>query len=129
MVARAVQVFATRSYAGTSIDELVTELGVHRNSLYRVFGSKRGLYLAALRHSLSYDVGPLLESGGPPRPTGPELDLLLLALAEQAPVDREVAALVTETLAELDRGSGGPDATARILGERLRTRVVGPDQI
>ncbi|WP_408649259.1 helix-turn-helix domain-containing protein [Streptomyces herbicida] len=33
--------FAERGYEGTSVDDLVRALGVHRGSLYKVFGSKR----------------------------------------------------------------------------------------
>ncbi len=45
----AAELFARHGYEGTSVDDLVTAVGVHRGSLYKVFGSKRGLYLAALR--------------------------------------------------------------------------------
>lgn len=142
VIGLAAEVFATQSYAGTSIDELVTRLGVHRNSLYKAFGSKRGLYLAALRHSLSYDVRPLLEQlatagsetarleAARQDPShGVGLDLVLLALAEQAPVDREVARLAREALAGLDEAGGGPEFTNRVIGERLRARVRdGDDQ-
>ncbi|MFD0635702.1 helix-turn-helix domain-containing protein [Catenulispora yoronensis] len=48
-VLAAAALFADRVYAGVSVDDLVVALGVHRHSLYRTFGSKRGLYLAALR--------------------------------------------------------------------------------
>ena len=46
VVRAAVGLFGGRSYDGVSIDDLVNHLGVHRNSLYKTFGSKRGLYLA-----------------------------------------------------------------------------------
>jgi TetR/AcrR family transcriptional repressor of nem operon len=36
----------------------VVRLGVQRNSLYKVFGGKRGLYLAALRWHLEHQVHP-----------------------------------------------------------------------
>ncbi|WP_280181084.1 helix-turn-helix domain-containing protein, partial [Nocardia farcinica] len=49
VIAAAARLFAERAYDGVSVDDLVDHLGVHRNSLYKVFGSKRGLYLAALR--------------------------------------------------------------------------------
>ncbi|MFI6285058.1 TetR/AcrR family transcriptional regulator [Streptomyces sp. NPDC051018] len=149
VIRAAAELFASRTYDGTSIDDLVAHLGVHRNSLYKTFGSKRGLYLAALRWSLEHDIAPLAErvaAGEGPLDalreslTAPDagagLDLLLLAAAERAPEDAEVASLVTEGFAALDRAaatpvradsSAGGDAlatalTAAILGLRLRAR-------
>ncbi|MFI1865242.1 TetR/AcrR family transcriptional regulator [Streptomyces jumonjinensis] len=120
VVRSAARLFAGRSYDGTSIDDLVTRLGLHRNSLYKTFGSKRGLYLAALRWSLEHEVAPLIdrvtEAAGPaealraalgPPDGGGGLDLLLLAAVELAPEDAEVAELVARTLAALDEAAGG----------------------
>ncbi|SCF18619.1 transcriptional regulator, TetR family [Micromonospora viridifaciens] len=149
----AASLFAGRTYDGISVDDLVTHLGVHRNSLYKVFGSKRGLYLAALRWHLEHRVRPLLAKvGAAPDPTqalrdmfvadtaSPDLDLLLLAVVERAPVDSEVAEEVARTMRDFDAaidltlGDGGPVAddapsplayalTAAILGLRLRVRT------
>lgn len=159
MVGAAADLFARRAYDGVSVDDLVAHLGVHRNSLYKVFGSKRGLYLAAFRWYLEHRVRPLLGrvreaadpagalrdlAGSPDR--GAELDLLLLAMAERAPVDPEVADEVARTLGDLDAavapgpcaaaspGGAAPaaahvptDATAAALGLRLRLRAAaGP---
>ncbi|MFV2118625.1 TetR/AcrR family transcriptional regulator, partial [Streptomyces sp. Act-28] len=59
VVEAAADLFARRAYDGVSVDDLVAHLGVHRNSLYKVFGSKRGLYLAALRWHLEHRLRPL----------------------------------------------------------------------
>jgi len=59
VVRAAVDLFARRSYDGTSVDDLVNHLGVHRGSLYKTFGSKRGLYLRALRRHIDHDVAAL----------------------------------------------------------------------
>ncbi|MFE7132109.1 TetR/AcrR family transcriptional regulator [Streptomyces sp. NPDC057638] len=141
VIRAAAQLFADRAYDGLSVDDLVTGLGVHRNSLYKTFGSKRGLYLAALRHCLDQDVAPLAEriTAAPGRQealralstadTGSGLDLLLLAAIERAPVDGEVAELVARGLAALDGAiahTAGPDedgATLIALALGLRVRV------
>ncbi|NUR84214.1 MAG: helix-turn-helix transcriptional regulator, partial [Nonomuraea sp.] len=47
-VERAMDVFWSRGYAATSIQDLVEATGVGRGSLYAAFGSKEGLYEAAL---------------------------------------------------------------------------------
>ncbi|WP_433040108.1 TetR/AcrR family transcriptional regulator [Dactylosporangium sp. CS-033363] len=109
VVRAAVELFAQRAYDGLSVDDLVTGLGVHRNSLYKTFGSKRGLYLTALRKYLE-------------DPHSDQLDLLLLAAAEQAPLDAEVGALISAALARLDEALGA-DETDRTLGARLRARI------
>lgn len=129
MTRAAAALFATRAYDGVSVDDLVAHLGVHRNSLYNVFGSKRGLYLAALRQHLDQKINPLLvRVGAADHPhheaaaAGPELDLLLLAAVERAPADPEVAAAVGAVLHEFDTALGA-DGTATLLGQRLRARI------
>ncbi|MEW2548167.1 TetR/AcrR family transcriptional regulator [Streptomyces sp. NPDC047002] len=47
-VEAAMSAFRRAGYAGTSIQDLVDATGVGRGSLYAAFGSKEGLYLAAL---------------------------------------------------------------------------------
>jgi TetR/AcrR family transcriptional regulator, transcriptional repressor for nem operon len=133
----AAALFATRAYDGVSVDDLVAHLGVHRNSLYNVFGSKRGLYLAALRWHLEHRINPLVvrvrahraaEAAGPEldpelgSELGPELDLVLLAAVERAPADPEVAAAIGAVLHEFDAVLGA-DGTAALLGQRLRARI------
>ena len=103
----AAQLFAGRAYDGVSVDDLVAHLGVHRNSLYKVFGSKRGLYLAALRRHLDH-LGT----------SDTALDSLLPAAAERGPVDREVAELIGPVLRGLDPA---------LLGRRLLARIPSND--
>uniref|UniRef100_UPI0024555764 helix-turn-helix domain-containing protein n=1 Tax=Nocardia farcinica TaxID=37329 RepID=UPI0024555764 len=64
VIAAAARLFAERAYDGVSVDDLVDHLGVHRNSLYKVFGSKRGLYLAALRWYVEHRLRPAVGGGG-----------------------------------------------------------------
>ncbi|MGI9646237.1 MAG: TetR/AcrR family transcriptional regulator [Ilumatobacteraceae bacterium] len=44
----AIELFRRQGYNGTSTAELVAELGVNRKSMYAEFGSKQGLFEAAL---------------------------------------------------------------------------------
>ncbi|WP_329060641.1 TetR/AcrR family transcriptional regulator [Streptomyces sp. NBC_01429] len=111
VVRAAVDLFGGRAYDGVSVDDLVSHLGVHRNSLYKTFGSKRGLYLVALRRHLADDVRPLVDALAAASDaatalrlvTSAGLGLLLLAAAERAPVDEEVAAEVTAALGAVDQ--------------------------
>lgn len=120
-VAAAADLFARRAYDGVSIDDLVTRLGVHRNSLYGVFGSKRGLYLAALRRHIEQDVRPHLARAAQPEHM-PAWDFLLVAAVDRAPDDPEVAGLVSSVFAEVDEATGDPRATEVLLGRWLRGR-------
>jgi TetR/AcrR family transcriptional repressor of nem operon len=131
-VRAAVRLFGRQSYAGTSVDDLVSHLGVHRGSLYKTFGSKRGLYLAALRQHVDRDVAAAAEVlaqaaevGAAVRrlsTAGPDLGLLFLALVERAPVDPEAAAETGRALALLD--GARPDLD-QALGLLLRARATG----
>ncbi len=47
-LARARDLFWSRGYGATSVQELVDELGVQRGSLYAAFGDKHDLYLKAV---------------------------------------------------------------------------------
>lgn len=47
-LARARDLFWSRGYAATSVQDLVDELGVQRGSLYAAFGDKHDLYLKAV---------------------------------------------------------------------------------
>jgi TetR/AcrR family transcriptional repressor of nem operon len=46
---KAQQVFWRRGFEATSMEELLASMGINRGSFYDTFGSKRDLYLAALR--------------------------------------------------------------------------------
>ena len=107
VIAQCAEAFLQTGYEGTSIDDLVNATGLHRGSLYKAFGSKRGIFLAALRQLVT--TGPATDSA---------IDLLLVALLELAPRDAEVREATAGALAHfLNRDA----ATA--LGERLLERA------
>ena len=60
---RAIELFRVQGFNGTSTAELVEELGVNRKSMYAEFGSKEGLFDAALerygREHLSRVLSPI----------------------------------------------------------------------
>ncbi|WP_448319051.1 TetR/AcrR family transcriptional regulator [Streptomyces sp. CO7] len=141
-VAAAAVLFAAHGFEGTSVDDLVSATGVHRGSLYKVFGSKRSLHLTALRAHLAGEIRPAVEAVAaitdPEQALeravatfddGPAAGFLLLAAAERAPHDPEVAALVEEGVTALEdalRPSHGDAATqlaSTVLGARLRLRA------
>jgi TetR/AcrR family transcriptional repressor of nem operon len=132
VVHAAVAMFAQRSYDGTSIDDLVNHLGVHRGSLYKTFGNKRGLYLTALRRHVDHDVTALavaVSTGAGADEVrrvlaeGHDLGLLFLAMVERAPIDPAAAAETNRAMALLDEANGGQHPTALALGLLLRARA------
>jgi TetR/AcrR family transcriptional repressor of nem operon len=137
VVRAAVALFARRSYDGTSVDDLVTHLGVHRGSLYKTFGSKRGLYLRALRRHVDHDVAALAETIAAGEPAdqvrrvladGHDLGLLFLAMVERAPVDAEAAAETTRALGLLDQATESEQVTNQAIGLLLRGRTTTAQQ-
>lgn len=135
-VASAAELFARHGYEGTSVDDLVRGLGIHRGSLYSTFGSKRALYLRVLAGHVADLAGAGADEA--------DLTLLLRAAVERAPVDAEAAALVGEGLRALEgtlpatpppaTGSVPESATdratavAHLLGEHLVRRATRPLQ-
>ena len=109
---RAERAFLATGYAGTSVDDLVAAVGLRRGSLYREFGSKRGLFLAVLRHRLG--------ASSPSATSGELLDLLLVAAQERGRDDAEVAGLVRMAAARL---APTLQEAATLLGSRLLTRL------
>jgi TetR/AcrR family transcriptional regulator, transcriptional repressor for nem operon len=47
---KAMNIFWKKGYNATSMDDLVTCMGINRASLYDTYGDKKKLYLAALKH-------------------------------------------------------------------------------
>ena len=110
IVAQCAEVFRSTGYEGTSIDDLVQATGLHRGSLYKAFGSKRGLFVLALR-----------QSAGPAIPTDDSTDLLLVALMELASRDPEIRSIAFDILSGV-----APRRTPQSLGERLLERAREP---
>lgn len=117
VVASASAVFGRRGYAACSVDDLVTELGLHRGSLYRTFASKRGLFVRALEHAVSAEVSGIaaaLRSSTPAHQaqiaaTAESLDIIVVG-AWEAPDDVDVSRVVTEAVTALGAAIAGADA-------------------
>ncbi|WP_182909238.1 TetR/AcrR family transcriptional regulator [Microbispora sp. H13382] len=111
---RAVDVFWRKGYAAASVQDLVEATGIGRGSLYAAFGSKDGLYEAALRRyaaQATSDIATRLASAAPAREV---LRDLLIWLVEETVCDPERrGCLITNT------------ATERLPHDLVAGRVVG----
>jgi TetR/AcrR family transcriptional repressor of nem operon len=103
-LARARDLFWSRGYSATSVQDLVDELSVQRGSLYAAFGDKRNLYLKAVELYARENRERLEAMLG----TGPVLPALRRMLTEPATLtgagggtQRRRGCLVGNTTAEL----------------------------
>ena len=97
---RALDVFWSRGYAGTSIQDLVDELAVQRGSLYAAFGDKHSLYLKAVQlyaRRNREQLAAMLESG----PVLPALRRMLLEPSTVTGAATGRGCLMGNTTAEL----------------------------
>jgi len=78
---RAVELFRLHGFNGTSTAELVDELGVNRKSMYAEFGSKQGLFEAALER---YDAKHLTAVLAPVEAPDADADAIRRAFASYA---------------------------------------------
>ncbi|KGF20193.1 TetR/AcrR family transcriptional regulator [Pseudoglutamicibacter albus] len=110
LLQQAGELFIRRGFTATSIDEVVKTTGVVRGSLYSIFGSKQGIFVAALKHAADE------HSDGDGSDHGALLDLLNVAVFEIAPHNRDVAELVQRII-----DTNG--ITAQALGQRALQRA------
>lgn len=99
----AASAFGRLGYGACSVDDLVAATGLQRGSLYKVFGSKRGLFERVLRKALAGD-WPNDRAA---------LDLMITALRELAGIDLPIAELCRSALA------AHAGSAAQLLGARL----------
>ena len=118
---KAMQAFWARGYEATSVQDLVSCMGINRGSLYATFGDKRALFIRALRH---YDaihraawVARLLATHTPKSAIVAAFDevidvvldggsrdgcLLVNTALELSPHDDEIAAIVANALSDME---------------------------
>ncbi|WP_157253631.1 TetR/AcrR family transcriptional regulator [Nonomuraea typhae] len=114
VVERAMGLFWRKGYAATSIQDLVEATGVGRGSLYAAFGSKDGLYEAALTRYAERSGAANAARLGRDAPIRQVLRELLVSLVEATTADpQRRGCLITNT------------ATERLPDDPVAARVVG----
>lgn len=124
---KAVELFWAKGFAATSTDDLVTAMGLGRQSLYNAFGGKRRLYLEALGAYQQKTVSAhLARLNAPDSP----LDGVLELLVGLAPADDALRGLGCMGVGSVcEFGAGDPDLIALrrkaggVLDARLAERL------
>lgn len=119
-------------YSATSVDDLVVALGLHRGSLYKAFGSKRGVFLMALGLQVDHHLPAAIAAGAGPAALieSDVLDLVLVAAMELSPTDAEARAIAARAGSQLEVAFGDAFPTgevstaASIFGARLWRRAL-----
>jgi TetR/AcrR family transcriptional regulator, transcriptional repressor for nem operon len=113
----ALKAFWDKGYEATSIEDLTSAMGISRSSFYSCFGSKHGVFLAALRsysddalaalaelsHEPSVEAIPAMMSALADPEGGPRGCLLVNCITELAPRDDEIAAIGRRHLARIEQ--------------------------
>jgi len=122
----AMRVFWRSGYAHTSTEDLVTELGIARASLYGTYGSKRGLYLAALDRYLTGggDPAQVVASAA----SGLDAVRALLESAARQP-DQGLPPGCFSVNATVEHGDTDPEIGARLERNRERMETVFRDAL
>ena len=111
------RLFWKRGYAGASADDLIKEMGIARQSLYDIFGSKRDLYLEALRSYNTGNVGALIQILREEKRPREALRSILLAQALLPQHEREMGCFNVNSISEF--GLADPD----VLGASAPSRM------
>ncbi|MBJ6760567.1 TetR/AcrR family transcriptional regulator [Myxococcaceae bacterium JPH2] len=116
--------FWERGYEATSLADLEDATGLGRSSLYQAFGSKRGLYDAAVEHYLRHVIAPLIAPLEAPGATRQDVAEYFRTLSER--LSRQLGlgvgrgCLILQTTSEL----AVRDAAAREVGRTYRERLL-----
>jgi TetR/AcrR family transcriptional repressor of nem operon len=110
---KAMDAFWTKGYEGTSVQDLVDTMGIHRASLYDTFGSKRDLFMEVIErysaHVLSTVFSPLSSEAG----VRERMTSFFLTIAERACSESGQGCLVVKTM--VTHGDELPGAREKCL--------------
>ncbi len=112
LLTAAAQLFQERGFEGVRVPEIVDRLGICRQSLYRLFGDKRGFFLKVLERYIARELQPLLDRLAAPEPP---LEGVTGMVAGWRRRSRSAACLITKSAVT----HYGDDEVGVILAEQL----------
>ncbi|MFB9274539.1 TetR/AcrR family transcriptional regulator [Cohnella cellulosilytica] len=118
---RAMELFWTRGYERTSIQDLVEHTGVHRGSLYDTFGDKNQLFLTCLDRFRQHSkpLFRILDEPGSPKEV---LERFFDKLIEHAMTDEKRGCMIANTA--MDLGAVEPAIAMRIEAYTLDIETI-----
>jgi TetR/AcrR family transcriptional repressor of nem operon len=112
------KVFWSKGYEATSLDDLLRETGLARQSLYNGFGGKHALFLAALRRYDEQSDLMLRESFGGNRPVRDALLTFMLGIVDRSDERRRRGCFMVNSAVEL---SPHDPETAKLVAAQHRS--------
>ncbi len=104
---RAMQIFWSKGFECTSMQDLVDAMGINRGSLYDTFGGKRDLHIAAVERFCELEVPHMFADLDGPGPVKPAIRSLFAEIAEKATHGEDLrGCMISNTAAELCPDSG-----------------------
>jgi len=131
-VERAMDAFWRNGYGATTPQDLATELGIGKGSLYNSFESKHNLFALALRRYSAMRIASLAEVLGSPGPARPKLKSMVELLAgvgshekgcfvvnstTELPVDDEVSAVADDLFDRIEASFAETVRRGQVEGE------------
>jgi TetR/AcrR family transcriptional regulator, transcriptional repressor for nem operon len=124
---RAMEVFWSKGFAATSTEELLSAMGIGRQSLYNAFGDKRQLYVEALRAYQLGSIGDHVRRLTAPASPIAGIEDLLVGLAHEDDARRALGCMGVGSVGEF--GTSDPELVALrekaspVLHNRLLQRI------
>lgn len=141
VLSKAMAVFWEKGYEATSMQDLVTAMGIHRGSLYDTFTDKAHLFQAAITHYTETVISPAIAPLQQPGAARAAIEQYFLTFVERAATESPsrgclltnavvelaahqptVAGILKKSLQQVE------DALYRALGRAQDTGEISPDQ-
>ena len=112
---RAMEIFWRQGYEGTSIQDLVEQMGINRGSLYGTFADKRALFLAAIQHYDRTVIAVVVERLHEPHPSARQqiIDYIMSVAVKAASPGQREGCFLTNSAVEV--GAHDPEAERSVL--------------
>jgi len=135
VIIRATDLFWRQGYEATGLTQLLQHINMARQSLYNVFGEKRGLYLKCLDHYSQSDLARLDKRLSGSNSAYDSLCDCLLAYAAGPPAGEPAGCMIVHAACEFGRTDAEVgsivqqhwDGMAARIGKSLETSVAGGD--
>lgn len=98
---RAMLLFWTHGYAGTSIQDLVEDTDLFRGSIYHAFGDKRSLYIQTLKRYGQFARQQFTDSWNPTEPLISNIRAMLMAIVDMPTAEKRRGSMICNCIVEM----------------------------